>query len=158
MCQRAISVLNFKNGKEIRLKFFQTREVSVHSRVCQYGFAFPCTVRTTELPASKHTHTHTHTHKHMGVYVCVYVYIYISSHKFLATFATNSDTWFFDITCFQQLKLVSDSTSQYLHVQNKECEQFRFVSNHVRFLCISHEFDTYKLFIDLVTCVLIAKE
>jgi hypothetical protein len=88
----------------------------------------------------------------------MYIYIYILSHNFLVTFATNAGTWFFDITCFQQLKLVSDSKSQYLHVQNKECEEFRFVSKHVRFLCISHEFDTYKLFIDPVTCVLIAKE
>ena len=69
-------------------------------------FAFPCTVCTTELA----------------------VYIYISSHNFLVTFTTNANKWFSVSTCFQQLRLVSHSTSQYLHVQNKECEQFRFVS------------------------------
>jgi hypothetical protein len=41
--------------------------------------------------------------------------------------------WFSFSTCFQQLRLVSHSTSQYLHVQNKECEQFRFVSKQRAF-------------------------
>ena len=77
---------------------------------------------------------------------------------FFVIFTTNADNLFPVSTCFLQLRLVSHSTSQYLHVQNKECEQFRFVSKQARFLCISHESDTYKLFIGLVTCVLIAKE
>jgi hypothetical protein len=31
----------------------------------------------------------------------------ISSHNFLVTFTTNAYTWFSDITCFQQLRLLS---------------------------------------------------
>jgi len=31
--------------------FFKPKSFPVHSRVCQYGFALPCTVRNTELPA-----------------------------------------------------------------------------------------------------------
>jgi hypothetical protein len=51
MGQHAISIFNFKNDKEKGSNFFKPKNFRVHSRLCQYGFAFPYTVSTTELPA-----------------------------------------------------------------------------------------------------------
>lgn len=88
---------------------------SCHTRIFykrQYGFVLPCTEPSTGLTA------------------------HVSSHNFLVTFTTNACMSFSVTTCFQQLRLLAlDSTSQYFHVRNTECEQFRFVSKYVRFLC-----------------------
>ena len=62
-------------------------------------------------------HTHTHTHIH--------TYIYISSHTFLVTFTANAYTWFSDLRASNSRDFCLWFTPQYLHVQDKEFEQFR---------------------------------